>query len=435
MQLGIANAARGRIAAALLTATSSLLGVAPGAAVAQEEPKLWEFDTALLYYSESDSRVSDISGSVQARRSLRNGGLISFGLTIDSLTGASPSGALRTNGVQTFTSPSGNKTYTTPAGSTPLDPTFLDTRIALTANWRTKPTRKGTLDVGLSASNEYDYLHLGLSARYAYDLGRRNDTISFGLSVAQDSIDPVGGTPIPLSAMLLPGDLSNRAGTDDKTVIDALLGYSHVFGRRTVGQFNYSFTRSSGYLNDPYKIVSVLDGETGELVPGPGDLGTYLFESRPDSRTQHALYAEVRHSLGRDVLGASYRIATDDWGIDSHTVDLRYRWFFRPSWYVQPHVRYYMQSAADFYTLYLVDDRALPQNASADYRLAEFDAITVGAKIGFRPGGSGRDEWGLRFEYYTQSGVSPPALAPGLPAGDDLVPSVDALIVQASYSF
>ena len=39
---------------------------------------------------------------------------------------------------------------------------------------------------------------------------------------------------------------------------------------------------------------------------------------------------------------------TDDWKIDSHTVELRYRWDLG-SFDLQPHVRYYMQSAADFY--------------------------------------------------------------------------------------
>ncbi|NJN64164.1 MAG: DUF3570 domain-containing protein [Acidobacteria bacterium] len=436
MQLGVAlSKGRGGVAASLLTATCTLLGSAPHVAMAEEEPKLWEFDTALLYYSESDGRVRDASGSVMVRRNLRGGGLVSFGLTIDSLTGASPSGALRTSGAQTFTSPSGNALYTTPAGDIPLDPSFLDTRIALTANWRMKPSRWSTFEVGASASSEYDYVHLGANARYAHDFSQRNRTISIGLSVALDSIDPEGGAPIPLAAMLPPGDLSNRLGTDDKTVIDVLVGYSHVFGRRTVGQFNYSFTRSSGYLNDPYKIVSVLDADTGDLVLGEGGFGTYLFESRPDSRTQHGLYAEVRHARsGGDIVGGSYRFVTDDWGIRSHTLDARYRWFVDQGWYLQPHLRYYTQSAADFYALYLADNESVPIHASADYRLAEFDAFTYGAKIGFRPGGSG-DEWSLRLEYYTQSGVSPPARGPGLPAGDDLIPSVDALIVQAGYSF
>ena len=32
---------------------------------------------------------------------------------------------------------------------------------------------------------------------------------------------------------------------------------------------------------------------------------------------------------------------TDDWGVDSHTVEMRYRWSFGTDRYLQPHVRFY----------------------------------------------------------------------------------------------
>ena len=44
-------------------------------------------------------------------------------------------------------------------------------------------------------------------------------------------------------------------------------------------------------------------------------------------------------------------------------------------------VGYYHQSAADFYTRFLVDGDPLPEHASADHRLAEFDAVTYGVKV------------------------------------------------------
>ena len=99
---------------------------------------------------------------------------------------------------------------------------------------------------------------------------------------------------------------------------DFLIGVTHVLGRNTIGQLNYSLSIADGYLTDPYKLLSVVDRATGEPAPGPGDLDLYLFESRPDSRTKHLLFALWKHSLGRDVVDLSYRYMTDDWKIDSH---------------------------------------------------------------------------------------------------------------------
>jgi hypothetical protein len=102
-------------------------------------------------------------------------------------------------------------------------------------------------------------------------------------------------------------------------------------------------------------------------------------------------------------------------------------------WYLQPHLRYYTQSAATFYRPYLRDGDPLPDHASADYRLGEMDGTTLGLKLG-HPYGNER-EWSARVEYYRQSGRAPPGAAFGSLAGLDLFPTVDALISQVEYRF
>ena len=124
---------------------------------------------------------------------------------------------------------------------------------------------------------------------------------------------------------------------------------------------------------------------------------------------------------------------TDDWGIDSHTVDLRWRQPIGSRWYLQPHLRYYTQSAADFYRPYLRDGDALPDHASADYRLGELDDTTLGVKLG-RLQGNDR-EWSVRIEYFKQSGRAPPGASFGSLAGLDLSSTVDALITEFEYRF
>ena len=314
----------------LAAATCALLGTTAVTPVdAQEEPN-WDFNTSLLYYGENDDRVQDVSFKSLARRLFADDSTLSLGLTVDTLTGATPNGAITQGIAQTFTRPSGNGSYEVPAGELPLDDTFHDTRAAVIAGWQQPAGSKGLLSVGMSASKEYDYLHTGLNASYAHDFNKRNTTVSAGFAFAKDSIEPVGGAPIPFTPMLDVGDLSNRVGDQDKDILDFVLGVTQVISRDLLVQVNYSYSRSEGYLNNPYKVISLVDSVTGDTItrtPGPdgGPSGVFLFEGRPEERTQHSVYAQAKYNMNGKVLDASYRYMTDDWEIDSHTIDVRYR--------------------------------------------------------------------------------------------------------------
>ena len=427
------------VAAALATATCALLGSTTPTAVKAQEEHSWEFDTALLYYGEADGRVEDISLNVLALRNFVDNRLLSLGLAVDTLTGATPIGAIPFSGPQTFSRPSGRSTFTTPPNVIPLDDTFLDTRYAVSANWQQPIGRLNKVDVGLSFSGEYDYTHLGANLTLSRDFNKRNTTASLGFSVARDDLDPEGGAPAPLTPMLDVGDLSNRLGDQIKDVLDVVLSVTQVINRNLLVQANYSFSNSSGYLNDPYKILSVVDPVTGDPIPRtppPGEEGPsheYLFEGRPDDRTKHSLYGQAKYYMSGKVLDVSYRYMTDDWDIDSHTLDARLRWPVGDRSYIEPHLRFYTQTHADFYRISLVNDVPVPSYASADYRLGEFDAITAGLKYGWETA-SGND-FSMRLEYYMQNGEAPPDQVIGNQTLQELYPDLDAVIFQFSYSF
>ncbi|HEY0938565.1 MAG TPA: DUF3570 domain-containing protein [Steroidobacter sp.] len=422
----------------LAAATCALLGAGAAGRVMADEAERWSFDTALLYYGESDDRVQDVSATIGAQRAFDDR-LLNLTLTADTLTGASASGAIATDTPQTFTSPSGHAVYTTPAGKTPLDDTFLDTRFALNVGWTQPLARLYTVSAGLGFSTEYDYTHLGANVSLARDFNKRNTTVSAGVAWSKDDIDPVGGAPVPLSQMLDVGDSSNKRSSDSKDVLDLLLGVTQVLSRNTLLRVNYSYSQSSGYLNDPYKILSVVDPVTGDTIvrtPPPGvqgPTGVYLYESRPDSRAKHSLYAEMKHAFGAPVLYGSYRFMTDDWGIDSNTGEVRLRWPVGEASYIEPQLRYYMQSQADFYHSSLVQGAALPAYASADFRLGEFDAVTVGLKVGHRTAGG--NEWSARVEYYQQSGTIAREQLIGNQFGREQYPDLKAVIAQFGYRF
>jgi len=428
-----------KISAALAKATCALLGATAIVPVQAEEESKWDFNTALLYYGEDNDRVQDLSVSLLARRNLLDDRSITLGMTVDALTGATPHGAIRQPVAQTFTRPSGNAAYTVPANNLPLDDTFKDTRVALTASWQQPLGRLYQFNVGASASKEYDYLHLGLNAIIARDFNQRNTTVSAGFAFAADSFDPVGGAPTPLTSMLDVGDLSNRQGSQDKDIVDFVFGVTQVVSRNLILQANYSFSDASGYLNDPYKILSVVDGVSGDTVtrtPPPGVEGPsheYLFESRPDQRTKHGLYGQAKYYMNGKVLDVSYRYMTDDWEIDSHTVDLRLRFPMGDTKFLEPHLRYYTQSEADFYQPSIVDGAPLPTYATNDYRLGNFDAITAGVKFGWQTRNG--NDMSVRLELYQQRGSIPADSLIGNQVGYVQYPDLDAVIAQFSYRF
>jgi hypothetical protein len=168
-------------------------------------------------------------------------------------------------------------------------------------------------------------------------------------------------------------------------------------------------------------------------VPGPpgSGLNLYLYESRPGTRDKQSLFALIKRNFDGNVLEASYRYMTDDWGVDSHTFDVHYRFDFGDQ-YLQPHVRFYSQTAADFYTTVLFAGQAVPSYATADHRLGEFDGFTIGAKYGRE---TRHGELSARIEWYQQTGEPSAGAAVGTLAGLELYPDLNALIAQFTYEF
>jgi hypothetical protein len=410
---------------ALALATCTLLGTTTSQSQADETA--WEIDSAVLLYSEADNRVSAIEPVVAARKEIREDEFLQLKVVLDALTGASPNGASPTDEVQTFTRPSGNGSYQTQPGDIPLDDTFKDTRAAISVSWDKPLRRLLRRTLGLGVSREFDYTSLSVNGQLSRDINNRNTTLVAGAALAADFIHPVGDIPIPLASMAPAGTPQPRDGDiENKTTLDLLFGVTQVLGHDTIGQLNYSFSNASGYLTDPFKLLSVVDGSSGKTLD-------VIYEHRPDSRQKHSLYGELKHFLAGDVISASYRFYSDDWGVVSHTADLRYRWNYDEHNYLQPRLRWYSQTAADFYRHSLVAGQPLPADATADPRLAEYTATTIGLKYGHRFDAD--SEWYLRAELYQQAGDDHPADAIGVQKSLDLFPETTAYIVQLGYRF
>lgn len=384
----------------------------------------WDIDSAILFYSEDDDRIEVVEPVISGTRDLGDEESLGFKLVIDSLTGASATGAVPSTQVQTFIRPSGNGTYTVDPNETPLDDTFKDTRIAFSMNWEKPIDRNNRRNLGFNVSNEYDFTSVSANAMWQHDTNQKNTTYSYGINVELDEIEPVGDIPEPLSSMYAQdkGDDS-----DTRNIVDLLFGVTQVIDRSSLFQVNLSLSEADGYMTDPYKFVSVVDNTTGE----PVDI---LFENRPDSRSKQSIYGKYKKMMpNKDILTASYRYMTDDWGIDSNTFDFTYRFTFNSGYFVEPRLRYYEQTEADFYEYFVRQGEPLSSDLSADYRLGEMEATTVGVKVGREY--TNQHSWAVRLERYEQTGDSSPSEAFGQLDQQNLYPDVTATIVQLSYSF
>lgn len=427
MQLGGQKSIRTAVTA--LTAT--LLGSSHVAAAESNT-----IDSSILIYSESGrvkagEGVFDLSHKISERRT------VGLRLTLDALTGASPNGATPSSSVQTFTSPSGSSSYEAPADEIPLDDTFSDQRGALDGRLSEMLDRVTFVNVGGHLSLEHDYASFGANAGITRDFFSRNTTLGVSGAYTHDIVSPIGGAPDPFASMPPPtaregegeGEGEGGGPGKGKDTVDLVAGVTQVLGRYTLVRFDYSLSRSSGYLNDPYKILSVVQ-DRGSTAPGePVD---YIFEKRPGSRLKQAVFGELRQYIAGAGLDASYRYFWDDWGITSHTVDVFLNVPLHDGHAIEPHVRWYRQSEADFYNPYLVEGRGFPNFASADVRLAEFDAMTYGAKYSMPL--DNLTTLSVSGEYYTQLGKRGPPVDFGILSRHDLFPQLDVFMVRVGFT-
>ncbi|MDP8983803.1 MAG: DUF3570 domain-containing protein [Pseudomonadota bacterium] len=450
-KLGASMSVRG----ALATAAAGLLASGhAGAQDAAAPAPATTIDTAVLFYHEVD-RVQATEPVLNVSHRIDEDSTFSFGITADSLTGATPLGAVPSTSAQSYvrpykmvpvgttvttTSASGGSTVTVvpaasgattqtlaattvvPANTYPLDHGFTDRRVAGHAGWEQSLTNNLKLEGGVAYSKEHDYRsqsgHIGLSQ----DFNGHNTTLNAAVNYEADLSFPLGGTPTPLTPMS--GDWKGPDGRVHE--IDALVGVTQVMGRHWLSTLSYSFSSAHGYQTDPYKLISVVDATTGEPTE-------QLYESRPDQRRKQSVFFDNKVHLTSDVISASLRAYKDDWGIKSLTADLRYRWQMSSDFYVEPHLRHYAQGKADFFHYYLVNDQVIPEYASADTRLGKFHAQTYGVKVGMALNTA--SEVNVRVEYYDQHGNGSPAGAIGQLRQQNLFPDLKAYTVLLGYTF
>lgn len=218
-------------------------------------------------------------------------------------------------------------------------------------------------------SSEDDYESLGLSLNYVRDFNEKNTTLNLGLA---HNFDRLTGYYL-------------RQRWERKESTDFLVGVSQVLTPTTLFNVTLTLGTAHGYLSDPYKGFWFSDYP--ELFP----------ERRPRHRTKQILSASLNQHVEplRGSAELSYRFYHDSHGIVGHTTTLE--WFQKIGSHVvvAPLLRFYSQSAADFYRLSFAADPSDPENPanalippfySADYRVSALRTWTYGITATVRLG-------------------------------------------------
>jgi Protein of unknown function (DUF3570) len=438
MQLAPTGSREASVTAALTAAACALLSMPAEGAVADyldtglSIAKDWNLDSALAYYHEN-GRIQAVEPVVSLSKLFANESVLSLDGVFDTLSGSTPNGALTSNRPQTFTSPSGKSfsarhSYVTPAGTLPVDSSYSDQRVAFSGSWEYPVTRMLRTTVGGKFSYEDDFDSVTANAGVALDFNEKNTTLAFNVFDEFDWISPIGGTPVARSdyAAFDKGDDVSKNG------IGVVLGITQIITRRWITEFNVAVDRFKGYMNDPYKIVSVLGSD--------GGTSGYEYENRPDQRVRKSAYLENRVGGEHWSSALSLRYMADDWQVHSTTALLNgHLWFTNHERYLEPSVRWYHQSAANFYTPYLTETGTgtTAEYASSDTRLSRFHALTYGIKYAqqfFGRPDQAPSELSIRLEYYRQT-IENRFATPANLQGFNLYPDLDALFVQIGWRF
>lgn len=332
------------------------------------------------HYSEDGGRIQVWTEVVQLEKNLFKDTRLTASYLLDTLSGASPTGEPSTDGGVTV----------------PLSGSIDEERTAVSVALAQKVATVHSFTVSYNHSVESDYISDAFALNNYHELNRRNTVVRYGVAYADDVIDP------PFWR-----DGAGNFVARKKQVWDVLGGVTQVVDADTMLTFNVTYHRAEGYLSDPYKISQFVEEL---IIPGfdPIPIFHTFSDNRPEEVEAFVFYGDVLRYLPQvnGTVEASYRFYTDDWGIDAHTLDVRYlQRLWDEKWVLIPSVRYYQQSAADFYEYDLTTaGLALPRDAfgefvvdnawdanrsgpffTSDYRLSKLRTWNLGLKVAFFP--------------------------------------------------
>ena len=237
---------------------------------------------------------------------------------------------------------------------------------------------KTLMSLAYTDSDESDYAASTISFSVSQDLFGDLTTVSLGYAVGNDEV-------------------RNNTDTGFSETTDRQnyrLGLTQILSKNSLLSVNWETITDQGYLNNPYRSVRYLDGDTYLTEP----------EVYPRTRTSNALAFRLRYYLPyRAAVGGEYRYFNDTWGINAHPAEVGYTHPLHRDWVFDVKYRYYSQGAADFYSdLFAYEGE---QNFRArDKELSSFNSHTLGFALSYEIVKSGwryidRGSLNLSYDY------------------------------------
>ena len=209
-------------------------------------------------------------------------------------------------------------------------------------------------------SVENDYQSHNVELGFAQDLFEKNSTLAIGATFSSNDVYRTGDQSF--HRKLTVGGLS--------------ASWTQVLGRATIAQLSYSLSYGNGYWASPYRFVRI---ET----PDQQAIEFKVPETEPNERYRHAaVIALNRHLFSDTSLQGDYRFYSDNWGILSHTIQLRYFVTWKDVT-LRLRERFYYQSGASFFRPHYTAATLQPF-VTADRELSTFWSNVAGFKISWR---------------------------------------------------
>jgi hypothetical protein len=226
---------------------------------------------------------------------------------------------------------------------------------------------KSTYSAGVIDSKESDYV--ADTAYFALSQDMFGDLTTVSLSYKRGWNDVFRNVKLADGSKVRDPTFADQADTRGYAV-----GLSQILTRNLILGLNYEVITDEGFLNSPYRSVRFSDGAGGFQLER---------EIYPRTHTSNAISARLKYYLPyRAALDGSVRGFTDTWGVNAWNVDLTYTQPAWKRWIFDGHLRYYKQTAADFYAD-LFPRQGAQNFLARDKELATYDAVTVGVQASY----------------------------------------------------
>lgn len=226
---------------------------------------------------------------------------------------------------------------------------------------------------GFSLENDFKSSFGNLGGRL--DFNQKLTSVKFGAGFTSSNISAIldhDATPY-LTKTAFAKQIESRGGSEilhgEREDWTANLGLTQILSKHALIDANFGYTHSSGFMENPYKAMTVIFVDPNELnngrtTPVTGDVRAFL-EQRPNERNQWALSTKyIQHINPLDAaLHLDYRFTLDDWGIHTNTFSASWIQPLPGGWTLTPRIRYYSQDAASFYQPFLISQQNFSNQA------------------------------------------------------------------------